>query len=212
MRLLRLFAIVLFPALALAQGPMPVASAPPVNPYEAVVPLADTSPGGETAALREALATVIATVTGLADIRTQPAAGGVLERAQQLVQHYGSELDPISRQPMFRAAFDPRAVDEALKRQGLPVFGLLAGAEQDWPVEVHGVHSFRDYGRATTTLRRLRGVKNVQVQSVEGDDLKLRVRFEGDAQALARAIAAGAPAVLYGSDSRNPLQLFLRPG
>ena len=72
----------------------------------------------------------------------------ILDRAAELVQHYGDEHDPATQALMFRAAFDPRAVDEALKHQGLPVFGHIAGAEQDWPVEVRGVSTFHDYGRA----------------------------------------------------------------
>lgn len=177
------------PALTLAQN-IPAPAAAPVNPYEAVVPATDPSPGGQNASLREALATVLAAVSGLSDIRTRMTAATILDQAAQLVQSYGQERDPVTRLPMFRAAFDPRAVDAALKRQGLPVFGLIAGAQQDWPVTVRAVGNFRDYTRTLDALRRVRGVRNVAVQAVEGDSVSLRVRFEGDAYALARGISA----------------------
>jgi hypothetical protein len=181
----RLFAGLSFAAAA--QTPLPAPA--PSNPYEAVVPLTDPSATGQDAALREALAAVLAKVTSLPEIRSQPAAAPVLAQAAQLVQHYGEERDPATRLPMFRAAFDPRSVDEALKRQGLPVWGQVAGAEQDWPVTVRYVNDFRSYGRALNALRRVRGVRTVSVQTVEGDSVSLKVRFEGDANALTRAIA-----------------------
>src|SRR5256885_300228 len=64
------------PAIAAAPAPAPVAQ--PSNPYEALVPLTDTSPEAEAAALREALAIVLGNVTGLPDVRTSPAAAPVL--------------------------------------------------------------------------------------------------------------------------------------
>ena len=177
------------PIASIAAALAPPAAAP-VNPYEAVVPVTDTSPTGQSAALREALATVLGAVTGLPDVRTRSTVIPILDQAAELVQSYGTERDPTTKAPMFRAAFDARAVDAALKRQGLPVFGLIAGTEQDWPVVVHGVGTFRDYARTLDALRRVRGVRNVAVQSVDGDALNLQVRFEGDAFALARGISA----------------------
>ena len=103
----------------------------PANPYEALVPLADTTPAAESVAMREALATVITGITGLPDVRANPAAMAILDQAPQLVQHYGDEQDPATHATMFRAAFDQKSVDDALKRAGLPIFGLVAGAEQD---------------------------------------------------------------------------------
>jgi hypothetical protein len=215
MRLLMLLAGLL-PALALAQLPAPSALAvPPAaavnpnNPYEAIVPVA--TPGAEATALREALATVLAAVTGLTDIRTNAVALAVLDRAPQLVQRYGTEQDALTQATMYRAAFDARAVDEALKRQGLPVFGVVAGAEQEWPVEVRGVASFRDYGRVLTSLRKLRGVRHVSVRGSVADRVQISVRFEGDAQALARAIGADASFAPAGT-AGAALMFTLRPG
>jgi hypothetical protein len=188
----------------------PTATVNPSNPYEAVVPLADVTPAAEGGAMREALATVLAGITGLPDVRSNPLAMPILDQAQQLAQHYGDERDATTRALMFRVAFDPRSLDGALKRAGLPIFGMVAGAEQDWPVQFRGVDSFRDYGHVVYGLKRMRGVKSVSVQSAEADRLQLLVRFEGDAQSLARTISSDA-AFVAASASDNSLQFALKP-
>jgi hypothetical protein len=203
MRLLLLLAA--FPLAALAQ-----ATVSPSNPYEALVPLADSTPAAESAAMREALATVIANITALPDARSNAAVMPILDQAQAFVQHYGDEQDATTHAMMYRAAFDQKSIDEALKRAGLPIFGLVAGVEQDWPVEFRGVGSFRDYGRVVYGIRRMRGVKAIQVQSAEADRLALVVRFEGDAQTLARTLAADATFIAAGP-AGNTLQFTLRP-
>src|SRR5882724_9279640 len=66
-------ALLLWPAFSQAQTAAAAgatAPAPPADPYEAVVPLTDATPAAHDAALREALATVLARVSGLADLRT----------------------------------------------------------------------------------------------------------------------------------------------
>ncbi len=213
----------LLPAAAVAQAPLQsaapgaatapapvVASVSPTNPYEAVVPLIDASPAAEAAALREALALVLAGITGLSDVRTSAAAAPILEQASKLAQRYGDEQDPVTHALLYRAAFDPRSVEEAVKRQGLPVFGVVAGAEQEWPVDVSAVNTFRDYGRALSTLRKLRSVKGVQVRAVQADHVQMLIRFEGDAQALSRAIAGSGKFVpALGAAG---LQFALQPG
>lgn len=170
---------------------VPVLPAPittPGNPYEALVPLTERGAAGQDAAMREALFTVLTAVSGLPDARAEPLAIPIVAQASQLALHYGAEEDPVTRLPLFRVAFDARAVDAALKRQGLPVGGRIAGAEQEWALIVRGINSYQDYARATGSLRKLRGVKSLQVLAAEADQLSLRIRFEGDSQTLARAI------------------------
>ena len=196
-------------SIAAAPAPVMAPAAAPANPYEAVVPVTDTSPGGQSAALREALATVLGTISGLPDVRTRTTVTPILDQAADLVQSYGTERDPVTKAPMFRAAFDARAVDAALKRQGLPVFGVIAGAEQDWPVLVRGVGSFRDYAHTLDALRRVRGVRSVAVQSVDSDALSLQVRFEGDAFALARGISAGGALRAAGESGTQLVYTFV---
>lgn len=218
MRLLPVLLVVL-PSIALAQSAAaPISAAPalsatatvtPSNPYEALVPLADSTPAAEGAAMREALATVIAGITGLPDVRANASVAPILDQAQTLVQHYGDEQDATTHALMFRAAFDQRSVDDALKRAGLPIFGLVAGAEQDWPVEFRNVVNFRDYGHVVFGLRRMRGVKNVQVEAAENDRLQLIVRFEGNAQALLRAMASD-PTFVASASSDNSLRFTLK--
>lgn len=196
MRILALIALLACGTAASAQlatpAPLP---AQPANPYEALIPVTDTSEKGQTAALNEALALVLTNVSGLSSIRSEPAAVSILSQARALVQHYGLERDPVTAGMVMRAAFDPRAVDAALKRQSLPVFGQLAGTEQDSVVVVRGVAGLAEYQRALIALRSLRGVKNIAVDAVRADAVNFRVRFEGDAVALSRAIASNTPLV-----------------
>src|ERR1051325_10903406 len=75
------------PAAAAALLP-PSAAVSPSNPYEAVVPITDTSPATEAAALREALALVLSGITALPDVRSNAGAMGILDQASTLAQRY----------------------------------------------------------------------------------------------------------------------------
>lgn len=207
MRIFALLIGLLAGAAAPAQAPAP--PGPPPSPYEALIPVTDTGEQGQASALNEALGVVLTNVSGLSSIRSEPAAAPILSQARTLVQHYGLERDPATAAMMLRAAFDPQAVDAALKRAGLPVFGRVAGAEQESALVVRGVVTIADYQRALAALRNLRGVKQVAVDAVRGDAVNFRVRFEGDAWALARAIAAGAPLVAAPAEAARGALVYM---
>lgn len=89
--------------------------------YEAAVPVADQNPASREPALRAALAAVLVRLTGSRDL---PAGSdAVLQRASALVQGYGYDAAPSGKGLVLRAQFDPRAVEAALRSQGLPVWG-----------------------------------------------------------------------------------------
>lgn len=157
------------------------------NPYEASVAVADQSTATRDAGLREALSEVIGRVSGEASLGQ---AGPILARAPQLVQRYGFQRDEYE-QLKLTAAFDPRAVEAALKAQNLPVFGVLAGPVEDVGVVVTNVRSGADYARVLATLRAVPGVKALQVLGAGGDRVDLRVRAEGGASRLAGAVSIG---------------------
>jgi hypothetical protein len=159
--------------------------------YQASVNVPDQSAGARDSALREALGQVIGRVSGESAVGQ---ASAVLARASQLVQRYGYERDE-QKQLVMTAAFDPKAVDAALKAQGLPVFGVVAGPVEDVGVSVSGLHSSGDYARVLNALRAMPGVKAVQVRSAEGDRVRLSVRAEGGASRLAGAVSIGGTLV-----------------
>lgn len=108
-------------AAALLAMAAPVRAAQVHGLYEARVPVADQGAGAREGALRDALAAVLVKLTGERELPAQ--ADAVLQRAGVLVQGYGYEAAPAGRALLLHARFDPRAVEAALRAQGLPVWG-----------------------------------------------------------------------------------------
>jgi uncharacterized protein len=100
----------------------PASGAPVRGLYEAAVAVPDQSVQAREQALSEALLSVLIRVTGNRELALEPAAQPVLARATALVVGYGYETSPAGAS-LLRARFDPRAVETALRRQGLPVWG-----------------------------------------------------------------------------------------
>ncbi|HEY0975071.1 MAG TPA: DUF2066 domain-containing protein [Solimonas sp.] len=189
---IRRFAVFLTLALAVGGGAVaqPPGAATPtsLNPYEGRVPVADQSGPNRDRALQQALAQVIDRVSGDGAAATAPA---LVTRAPQLVQRYGYETDPASRQLQLVASFDARTIESQLRGLGLTVWGVSAAPVEDVRLSIAGIRSAQDYARLLTRLRGLPGVRNVQVASVQGDLLQLRLRAEGGAQRLSGALYAG---------------------
>jgi hypothetical protein len=89
--------------------------------YEASVPVPDQSAAARDPALRQALEAVLVRVTGNR-LLPEPAVA-LVQRASVLVQGYGYEAGATGRDLRLRAQFDARAVEAALRSQGLPVWG-----------------------------------------------------------------------------------------
>lgn len=154
--------------------------------YSARVPVADQTAATRDAALRNALREVLGRVSGepqSADLLP------ILPRAAALVQQYSYETGEAGLELV--AAFDGRAVDKALREQGLPVWGVYAGIVQEIRVSVSGVQDAAGYARALTQLRSQPGVKSLAVSAVHGARLELRMRVEGGADRLAGALSVG---------------------
>ncbi|HUP91164.1 MAG TPA: DUF2066 domain-containing protein [Solimonas sp.] len=166
--------------------------------YQASVTVQDQAPGTRDKALRDTLGAVAARVGGLGKATSQ--LEPVLARASQLVQHYGFEKD-ASGQLLFTAAFDPRAVDNAVRGIGLPVWGNRGGAVEEVELEIDGIRSGADYARALAALRGTAGVSGVRVIEAEGNRLRLQLRSEGGAARLAGMASLGG--VLTRSTGRS---------
>ncbi|HUR41848.1 MAG TPA: DUF2066 domain-containing protein [Verrucomicrobiae bacterium] len=106
-------------AVALLAAALPAVAVPVRGLYDASVAVPDQGPAAREAALRRALALVLLKVTGQRDVSTI----SIADRASVLLQGYGYENAPSGQGLRLRAQFDPRAVDAALRAQGLPVWG-----------------------------------------------------------------------------------------
>ena len=169
-------------------APAATTPAPVENPYLAIVPAENETDATRDKSLRLALVEVLRRAAGKRDAAFTP----ILARSASLVQHYGFERDALTGALSFRAAFDPVAIDTALKQQGLPVFGLNSELVEAWITEVSGVRTAADYARVIDHFSRLRGVRRVDVAEVRDDAVRLRMIVEGGmTDAAALAVAGG---------------------
>lgn len=180
------FAALLTAASALAQPRPPAPGeaaaaqgrALPGNPYGAVVPVEDESNASRDKGLRMALILVLKGAVG----RYDPATSPILALAPRLVQQYSFVRDETSGDLMFKAVFDPRAVNDALRGQGLPVFGVDSSLVETWVIQVAGLRTTADYSRVLRHFTRVRGVRSVDVDEVREDRVQLRMVVEGGVQ------------------------------
>jgi hypothetical protein len=111
--------------------------------YDAAVPVRNQSAEARGPALQQALETVLVRVTGT---RSLPAAAmDLLPRASGLVQGYGYESTGSGRDLKLRAQFDARAIEAALRSQGLSVWSANRPTHIVWI-------ALRDDGAQRTVL------------------------------------------------------------
>lgn len=159
-----------------------------LDAYEGRAPLADPSPAQRDKALREALAQVLARVSGATGIAGSGRTAPILARANQLLRSVSYDnSDPA--QPLLVASFNPAAVEEALKQAGLPVWGVLAGQLESVDLRVSGVDSPRAYARALSALQGLPMVKSLFIGEALNGTLYLQLQVEGGAGRLSGALS-----------------------
>jgi hypothetical protein len=158
------------------------------NPYGAIVPVEDESQKSRDSGIRLALIQVLKGAVGRYDERTSP----ILALAPRLVQQYSFVRDATAGSLMFRAVFDSAGVDEALRSQGLPVFGVNSSIVETWMVQVRGLRTTADYSKVLRHFTRIKGVRSVDVEDLRDDTLRLRMVVEGGiAMAAERAEKSG---------------------
>ena len=170
-----------------AGGPLQARSLPG-NPYGAIVQVEDESQKSRDLGIRTALAQVLKGAVGRYDERSAP----ILAQASRLVQQYSFVREEGNPSPMFRAVFDPGAVEAALRAEGLPVFGVNSSVIETWTVQVHGLRTTSDYSRVLRHFTRIKGERTVDVDDLRDDTLQLRMVVEGGiALAAERAEKSG---------------------
>jgi hypothetical protein len=124
------------PALALALAAALLGSASPAAAvavrglYEATVPVRGQGPETRDPALRLAFEQVLVRVVGTRNLPS--AALDLVPRATSFVQGYGYEPTGTGRELRLRAQFDSRAIEAALRAQGLSVWGVNRPAHIAW--------------------------------------------------------------------------------
>lgn len=166
------------------------------NPYEAAVPVDDESDASRDVGLKLALTEVLKRAVG----RSDAAFSAILGRAPQMVQQYGFEKDAATDTVRFRAAFDDKAVDAALKQQRLPVFGVNPALIDAWIVGVDGLRDSADYVRVLQLFTDMRGVSRVDVDDLRDGHLRLRMIVEGGTERAAQLATAGGVLRSLGPD------------
>jgi hypothetical protein len=96
-------------------------------------------------------------------------------------------------------------VDNALRAQGLPVFGLNPDLVEAWIVQVRGLDSAGDYSRVVRHFTRIRGVRKVDVDELHDDVLRLRMIVEGGVDRAAQLAEAD------GLIARDETGAYVRP-
>jgi hypothetical protein len=167
------------------------------------VPVADQSAAARDPALREALLQVVTRISGEAAAYSAQA---LLDEAPRLVQHYGYRRDADNLLQLV-AGFDGRAVEQRLKAQGLPVWGVYAAEAEDVLMQISGLDGSGAYVQLLALLRGLPGVQEVRPQRASGDVLELRVRAEGGAGRLGGALMS---AYMLTPDPQGRAQLSYR--
>ena len=117
-------------AAVLLGSALPAAAVPVRGLYEASVPVRGQGPETRDPALRLALEQVLVRVVGTREL--PPAALDLVPRAASFVQGYGYEPVGTGRELRLRAQFDARAIEAALRAQGLSVWGVNRPAHVAW--------------------------------------------------------------------------------
>jgi hypothetical protein len=127
--------------------PAPVAHAEEVEGlYQATIPIDDQTPDLRRDAIRSALTEVLARVSGRTGLEADNLSGidTAIEQATRYVQQYRyrvnknakTETDP--KQALW-VKFDPQAVDDLLRQNGLPVWGKTRPETLIWlAIDEHG--------------------------------------------------------------------------
>jgi hypothetical protein len=176
-RLLFLIALLLSP-LAGAQSP--------VLDYTARIPIESDTAETRQLALRAALAEVLLRVSGA------PANPRLLDQAQEWVLHFGVDRDEVGLG--LRAGFDGRAIDRALRAEGLPVWGAFEGDLMSLPVILAGLQRPEQLGELLRRLGSHPQIRSVGTTRLEADRLELRIATAAGAFAVDEALRGFARA------------------
>jgi hypothetical protein len=145
--------------------------------YNARVPLSANTAQARDAALIEALAQVFERASG----------GGQMppsyrSRAKDWVLNFN--LDRDTEGLGLRASFDPRSIDDAVTNAGFPLWGTQSFGADLVDVQLGNVSSPERYAQVMSRLGNDRRIERIDVQSLNGTELTLRLMAEGGRQTV----------------------------
>jgi len=180
-------------AASTSTSPAAAQDAPAANPYQASIPVADTSAKSRSHAFAEALDQVMSRGSGHAP---SAAARG---KASTYVRQYRYRRAPAgSAQPyLLVVKFAPSAIAHLRRSRDVPVAsdgesGDVVGAlpVSDHAVWVSGIRTALDFAGALAALREQPGVDAVAVRKARGDGMLLDVRTSAPLGRVLGALAA----------------------
>lgn len=122
--------------------------------YAAHVPVANQDAADVQKALKATLAKVLVRVTGKADIQSSSGVDKILDRASELVSRYG--FDKTEQGLELQARFDPEALNRALQKHDLPLWGRARPKTLLWLVVYnHGNRSLVRHEQASEQVSGL---------------------------------------------------------
>lgn len=206
--------VVAAPAVAAQQVPASASSssvaaqeAPAANPYQASIPVADTSDKNRSHAFAVALEQVMSRVSGHAP--TAAARG----KASTYVRQYRYQRAPAgSAQPyLLMVKFAPSAIAHLQRAQGASMAshegasdggsGEMVGAipASDNTIWISGIRTALDFAGVLSTLRAQPGVDDVAVRKAHGDGMLLDVRMSAPLGQVLGVLAERGQLVTSGS-------------
>lgn len=174
------------------------------DPYEGRIAVPDQSESTRQTALHAALAQVLQRLAGDALHADLDALG---TDAAQLVQRYGYETDPQTRELLLVAGFDRHAVDAQLRR----LDGSAAIPEAQVQLHLAGIDDARRYAEMLAVLRSAPGVTAVQVIAARGGELELQVRVKGGAAQLQEGLSLAPDWIAVAPPSGARLAYRMQP-
>lgn len=168
-------------ALLLALLLAPLASAQSAaRDYTARIPIEADSAENREEALREALAEVLLRVSGV------PAEPRLLDQARRWVMHFGVVRDETGLG--LQAGFDGRAIDNALRAEGLPVWGAYEGDLITLSVVVAGLRRPEHFGELLRRLETSPEIRSLSMSRLKADQVEFRVGTAAGAFAIDDAL------------------------
>jgi hypothetical protein len=150
---------------------LPLAAQSTARDYTARVPLTSNTQAARDAAMVTALETVYDRASGLAlpqELRGE---------AQDWAQHFGLARDDEGL--WLQVAFDPAAIDHAVRSRGAPLWGR-ENTEAEWVyLQVEGLGGSHDYAWLIDSLGRDERIQTRTLERIEGSRLTLRLLTRG---------------------------------
>ena len=158
------------------------ASLAQTSPYQAIVPVADSSESSLQRGLTEAIQRVLEGLGGNDAVYSEPGVA-LISNPRRALQAYSFDQQIIddSGDPtlVLNARFTPEIIDKAINGSGFSLNALTPAR-----LIVGGIRTRDDYARALTQLRKMSAIQNPGVVETAGDQVMFELEIRGGQSAL----------------------------